>query len=212
MCACAAILQSSSRGLPVDTLTKLFGPFAVELVVRRHPTGNGLRVRIPAELCLVLSVLVACAGSKRVPEPSPGEWLVLGLGDQIEGAVGRTPADLLQRWGEPDSVRQRPFDNLHVEGQIDTVATYWFDGLEASYYRISANGRELPLNYSIGRPGYLSGLPVDVGSTVSQVRGALGSAQETTDGQHRYEDEYVILLLSINAGQVDSITYIPYVD
>ena len=30
-----AILQSSSSGLPVDTLTELFGSFAVELVVRR---------------------------------------------------------------------------------------------------------------------------------------------------------------------------------
>ncbi len=159
-----------------------------------------------------VALAFACtAPTLEIQRDSP-EWLSTQLGPVVRSVVGPSRVALFEQWGEATSVALDTTLNLHVAGQVDTLATFRYEGFEAVYYVVSSSEREFLTHLEVTGPGYLTGLPFDVGSTVESIVDALGPPTSETDSEIRYADEYDVLVFAIDGGHVSWIKYMPYVD
>ncbi len=157
-------------------------------------------------------LLSACASPTVKIQRESTDWLSAQVGPALADAVGSSRAALVEQWGEAPSITLDTTSNRHVEGQIDTLSTFRYDGLEVVYYVVSGNARELLTHVQLTRAGLLTGLPFDVGFAVDDVLNTLGPPTSQTSTEIRYEDEYDVLVFEVTGARVSLIKYIPYVD
>jgi len=157
-------------------------------------------------------ILTACSPPATEIRRDSTEWLSAQVGTAIHDAIGSSRSDLEERWGQADSIELDTVWNRHVSDQVDTLATFTYEALEVVYYIVSADQRELLAHVEVSLPGFLSGVPFDIGSGLDHIVEALGPPSSQTTGEIRYEDEYDILVFGFRGGTVGWIKYIPYVD
>lgn len=131
----------------------------------------------------VTGVLAGCTAERTVVRPSVSLAAMLGGAFQ-QADDGSFP--LLDRLGEPRRVEAQPIENRHVPGQVDTLRTLVFDGLEVEVYAV-ADGKELLQEIRVTGPGYETAEGLRVGSTRSEVREAFGAPVYSEGDAATYE-------------------------
>lgn len=94
---------------------------------------------------------------------------------EIVRLAEREPEALLRRLPAPVRVEAEPFENRHVPGQIDTLRTLVFEGLDIHFYDVAdGGGRRLAQAVSVTGEGYRTAGGIGVGSTKAEVHEILG--------------------------------------
>ncbi len=149
--------------------------------VQRRPVsrrGGGVRYALP--LALVAS---GCAGGSPPheasrPAPDCESFASRGL---LPAVTSR--AALREQLGDPSSVRKEAVDNRHVAGQVDTLVTYAYPHLSATFYALP--DRDLPSWVEVSDRRWLRFSAPTIGDAPARVRALLGdpeSEDETGDG------------------------------
>ena len=118
--------------------------------------------------------------------------------------------------GAPLRVEAEPVENRHVAGQIDTVRTYVWQGLEVSDYE-TAPGKTLRLMVRARDARFRDTHGLGLGATRPAVQAALGDPLHTfEDGtvNYLYRDtpDWTTLNVTYRDGLVDTIAWVPEVD
>lgn len=87
-----------------------------------------------------------------------------------------TPPQLpvLDRLNEPRSVDERPHENIHEPGRIDTVRTYHYDGLQLTFYTGADEGKQIVTDLRVSEPGYETAEGIHVGTSHDSLLSARG--------------------------------------
>ncbi|NIQ59728.1 MAG: hypothetical protein GWN71_42250, partial [Gammaproteobacteria bacterium] len=97
-----------------------------------------------------------------------------------------TPADIVERFGEPDRRTATPTANRHVPGQTDSIVTLEYDrGLRLELYSV-AGGRDLLREAEVTAPGILESDVVDVGVAWAVITRRMGQPQGRRGGMPYY--------------------------
>ncbi|MFW5973121.1 MAG: hypothetical protein ACOCTG_03940 [Bacteroidota bacterium] len=104
----------------------------------------------------------------------------------LSPAPDRPYPPFLDRLNEPERVETEVVENRHVPGQMDTVRTYIYDGLEIEVYDRSQDERKLVRRIELLEPGFDHGLEFDVGDQEMDVRQAMGEPEEAENGELRF--------------------------
>lgn len=87
---------------------------------------------------------------------------------------------------QPARLEREAVENRHVQGQIDTIRTYYYEGLRLRVYDPSDGGGEIVTDVRIDSPGYDHPLDFDIGAPRAKVRESLGEPEEVRDSDLRY--------------------------
>jgi hypothetical protein len=139
-------------------------------------------------LVLLLVAFGGCNGLRDDRLVEPG----VPLSDLVEAGLTRAPGQeglpVLDRLDDPERIDVEPIENRHVPGQIDTLRTWIYDGLQFMVYDVSVSERVLMESIEVTSPDYATADGVRVGSSRSEVETRLGQPDE------RREDAYVYRL------------------
>jgi hypothetical protein len=131
----------------------------------------------------VAGVLAGCTAERTVVRPAvPLAAMLSGASQQADDGS----LLLLDRLGEPRRVEAEPVENRHVPGQVDTLRTLVWDGLEVEVYAV-ADGRELLREVRVTGAGYETAEGLRVGSTRAEVREAFGAPAHAEGDAATYE-------------------------
>lgn len=165
---------------------------------------SSLRSRLPILLAaaLVASAPVACrqssepdpAGSAAPPasrssSPVLDDTALLPMSSRFAThlmvPLGESSEEMRHRLGAPDSVIAVPVDNRHVPHQVDTVATLHWEGLEASFYRVTG-GKELLEAIEVRNNRFLRGDGIRIGMPWEDARREAGPPDLVREGRYGY--------------------------
>ena len=93
---------------------------------------------------------------------------------------------MFSRLNEPADTETDPVENRHVLGQIDTIRTLVYDGIELEFYDITDNGILLQ-EVTVDGKEYVTAEGIGVGSSRADVEAAYGSPYLAADGQPVHE-------------------------
>jgi hypothetical protein len=91
---------------------------------------------------------------------------------RVEGSVSH--GDLVQRLGSPQRVETRPVPNQYVQGQIDTVRTLVYPGVEALVYDVTGETKSFLVRLSLLSPRYATPEGLRVGIVEGEVLEKIG--------------------------------------
>ena len=107
---------------------------------------------------------------------------------RAEGSVSyRT---LVQRLGTPQRVETRPIANQYVRGQVDTVRTLIYPGVEALVYDVSQETKSFLVRLSLSSPRYTTPEGVRVGLMEGRVIEKIGppTRRNPAEGELIYQE------------------------
>jgi hypothetical protein len=166
-------------------------------------------------LCCCALVLAACAGSREGALPPP-----VALDDLLARAYEQTPDGrlaLLEPLGRPLRNWGKPTPNRHVAGQVDTLRTLVYEGLEVQVYE-TADERELLQTLRVTSPRYRTAEGLTVGSPREDVHAALGAPEGVEAGQDTFaigsdpDGPPLDLVVEYEAGRVSALVWRFYMD
>jgi len=166
--------------------------------------------RIRGGLYLALALLVTACAARPLPGDLPR--LLSGL-EQTHPDQRRIP--LLDRLPPPQRVTVHTVPNLHDPATLDRVVTRHYPGLDLSIYEASAVGKELPLRLRVTSPRYRTAEGLRVGSSVDEVRAALGPPDDAAGSELLYlSDEPTpdVLRVKVQEQRVAELNWDFYID
>ena len=131
-------------------------------------------------------------------------------------AAGGDEASLMAQLVDGADVSREPTENRHVPGQIDTLVTARYPGLEIEAYQITG-GRTFIREVTVTDERYRTADGLGVGATRSEIERAAGEPTQTTVGSPIYElgDGPTSTTLEVNydaSGRAERLVWRPYVD
>lgn len=148
-------------------------------------------------LGLFLVLFTAC-GAQEAAEPLPAVPVLepsarpanapeVDVSELVRSARTGSPAlaAVLGGLPEPQRIAEEVQENRHVPGQMDTLRTYHYDGLQFTVYDVSGSDKVMLQSLRITAPGYETE-GVNVGATRADVERALGPPQRQEDGAEVY--------------------------
>jgi hypothetical protein len=107
---------------------------------------------------------------------------------QAEGSVSYRM--LVRRLGTPQHVDERPIANQYVQGQVDTVRTLVYPGVEALVYDVAREKKSFLVRLSLSSPRYATPEGLRVGLTESRVLEKIGppTRRNPSDGELIYQE------------------------
>ena len=157
----------------------------------------------------------AVPASEEAPSGRPG----VPLADLVDAAMERAPGQdsltVLDRLNPPLRIEAVPRPNRHIPGQIDTLRTFHYAGLQFTVYDVSGSAKEIMQRIVVTDSAYTTEAGVHVGMRPQQVRVALGAPSEVTDGTFVYELSRVTpnqLRVVFGAGRATRLEWDFYVD
>lgn len=132
----------------------------------------------------------------------------------------RSRADLRAELGEPSNIDAEPTANRHVAGQVDTLVTYTYEDVSATFYVLP--DRDLPTSVEVTGAGRLRFSAPTIGDSAGRVSALLGDPvrrERAADGGIAWEyacasfegveEPFVIVLRS---DRVAAVRFTYYVD
>lgn len=119
---------------------------------------------------------------------------------------------LVQRLGVPRQVRTRPISNQYVEGQVDTLRTLIYTGIEALVYDVTDSPKTFLVRFSISSTQYTTPEGIHVGVSEDRVLDTLGAPTRRNDstGELIYqetESKPTAMVVRIRNGRVVAINW-----
>ncbi len=167
---------------------------------------------------LALALAAGCTGGQRVPDAPDAAEAVPGvpLAALIEAGRAGDLAAVLPRLDAPRRIETEPVENRHVPGQIDTLRTYLYDGLQLQFYDVSGSAKLLATHLRVTGDGYAAPSGLRVGLPPDSVRRMIGPADRRTgDGAFVYEQGDVtptLLYVYFSEDAVSKLEWSFYVD
>lgn len=133
---------------------------------------------------------------------------------QSDGSVSyRT---LVNQLGTPRRVEKRPIANQYVRGQIDTLRTLFYQGIEALVYDVTSEEKALLLRFSLSSPKYATPEGVRVGLSKQRAVEKIGppTRRDASQAELIYQETEstpTSLVVHVREGQVVGIDWEFYV-
>lgn len=170
-------------------------------------------------IAFVLS-LASCQSEAPPDAPPPNETaraLGVPLSEIVDAALNGRDTTALDRLGPPDSITTAPQPNRHVPGQMDTLRTYFYDGVRLTVYDVTNSADQFVTTMQVTGPAYTTDDSLHVGSSRSEVENTLGAPDRQDGDEYIYElGEPVaapnLLRLTVEADTVQRMTWSFYVD
>ena len=142
----------------------------------------------PLTLCFAAVLLLAgCAGQPAADTSSRSDEARAGRpGVPLAALIENDFATVLDRLNPPLRVEEEPIENRHVPGQVDTLRTYFYEGLRFTVYDVSASGKKLLQNLTVTSDAYPAPQGVRVGMTRQEITQRLGTPVRQEDGVYIY--------------------------
>ena len=119
---------------------------------------------------------------------------------------------LVQRLGTPRRVQARPISNQYVEGQVDTLRTLEYTGIEALVYDVTDSQKTFLVRLSISSTQYTTPEGIHIGASEKQVLDTLGAPTRRNDstGELIYqetESKPTAMVVQVRNGEVVAINW-----
>lgn len=185
----------------------------------RAPSASDLMRWFSLTIAFVLS-LASCQSEAPPDAPPPNETaraLGVPLSEIVDAALNGRDTTALDRLGPPDSITTAPQPNRHVPGQMDTLRTYFYDGVRLTVYDVTNSADQFVTTMQVTGPAYVTQDSLHVGSSRSEVENTLGAPDRQDGDEYIYElGEPVaapnLLRLTVEADTVQRMTWSFYVD
>lgn len=131
------------------------------------------------------------AAAEPTEETGPPADAVSQLIQQALRSDGSISYDaLIQRLGVPRRVKTEPVANQYVDGQIDTLRTLVYTGMEALVYDVTNDAKTFLVRLSLTSTQYMTPEGVHVGLDAAQVRDKLGppTRRNASRGEWVYQE------------------------
>lgn len=173
---------------------------------------------------ILAAVCMSCrqeAGPDQQPAPSEAESgpLAVPLSDLVGAAMDRPAGQdslaVLDRLGEPLRIEAEPHENRHEPGQVDTLRTFHYTGLQFTVYDVTGSAKEIMQDITVTDSVYTTEEGVRVGMHRQQVRAALGAPDHTEETTFVYNLSEVTpnqLRVLFEEGKVTRLEWNFYVD
>ena len=125
-------------------------------------------------------------------------------------------AALMAQLVDGANVSREPTENIHVQGQTDTLVTVRYPGLEIEAYQITG-GRTFIREVAVTGEGYSTAEGLGVGATRGEIERAAGEPTPTDEDSVIYElaDGPTSTILEVRydaSGRAERLVWRPYVD
>ena len=143
-------------------------------------------------------------------DATPGLSLDELLDSQVDGTTLQT------RLNAPQRIETEPVANRHVEGQVDTLRTYVYDGIHIQFYDVTGSGVLLQ-EVDVTGEGYATADGLGVGSSRAAIEAAYPHVLEAEGSTITYEREDAeptptVLRVIYDGDRASSLTWVLYVD
>lgn len=171
------------------------------------------RLLIITSLVAVSVLLTKCSGSEAAREPSnsippppgvrglevtsptsdsgpPSSNVSRLIRDALESKGNVSYDQLLQRLGSPEDVETETVPNQYVEGQVDTLRTLVYTGLQALVYDVTGEAKTFLVRLSISSTQYETPEGIQVGASENRVLEEFGppTRRDESRGELIYEE------------------------
>jgi len=129
---------------------------------------------------------------------------------QTDGSVSyRT---LVRRLGAPQHVEEEPIANQYVRGQVDTLRTLVYNGIEALIYDVTSGPKAFLVRLSLSAPQYATPEGLRVGVSEERVVEKLGppTRRNVAAGELIYQETEatpISMVVQVQGGQVVQIDW-----
>ena len=141
---------------------------------------------------LIAVVWMGC-GSETTDSSSPAGKLGrpgVSLPALVDAAMERPPEQdalpVLDRLRKPIRVETTPRENRHNPGQIDTLRTFHYAGLQFTVYDVAGDPKEIMQGLVVTDSAYATEAGGRLGMNRQQIRAALGAPDVVEDGAFVY--------------------------
>ena len=129
---------------------------------------------------------------------------------QSDGSVSYDA--LIDRLGVPRRVQTRPISNQYVDGQVDTLRTLVYTGIEALVYDVTDSPKTFLVRFSISSTQYMTPEGIHVGVSEKRVLDTLGAPTRRDDstGELIYqetESKPTAMVVQVRNGRVVAINW-----
>lgn len=103
----------------------------------------------------------------------------------VDAALNRPPGQesltVLDRLHDPLRIEVEPRENRHDPGQVDTLRTFHYTGLQFTVYDVAGSAKEIMQSITVTDSAYATDGGAHVGMHRQQIRAALGPPDRVTD-------------------------------
>jgi hypothetical protein len=129
---------------------------------------------------------------------------------QSDGSVSHST--LVQQLGLPNRIETKPVANQYVRGQVDTLRTLVYGGMEAMIYDVANDPKSFLVRLSLSTARYTTPEGLRVGLTERRALDLLGppTRRNDTDGELIYQETEstpTTMVLQIRNGRVVKIDW-----
>jgi hypothetical protein len=129
---------------------------------------------------------------------------------QSDGSVSYDA--LIDRLGVPRRVQTRPISNQYVDGQVDTLRTLVYTGIEALVYDVTDSPKTFLVRFSISSTQYTTPEGIHVGVSEKRVLDTLGppTRRDDSTGELIYqetESKPTAMVVQVRNGRVVAINW-----
>ncbi|MFB6248067.1 MAG: hypothetical protein ABEL97_05810 [Salinibacter sp.] len=120
----------------------------------------------------------------------PSDIVVQVIQDALRSDGSLSYETLLRRLGAPRAVQTEPVPNQYVQGQVDTLRTLVYTGMEALVYDVTNDAKTFLVRLSLSGTQYTTPEGIHVGLSTERVLEQLGppTRRNTAQGEWIYQE------------------------